>query len=156
MAAAATLKATLPPRRTVLRLTASTGSALPRSVSLARTSSSTASLIVSLSQGLSDVEAAHVQSRLNPDRFLAWLSSAGVSPSTLNLNLDSSSATSAVPHIAEIYSGGGYRAMISGSGGYKATSSFSSEAVSAGVAGIHNATIYAAGLRYDLSFDLCT
>jgi lysophospholipase len=70
----------------------------------------------SLPRSLNEAEKAHIQTRLNPNRFLTYLASIGVEPSALNLNLNSSSSTNSTPNVGAAWSGGGYRAMVNGGG----------------------------------------
>ncbi|CDZ98760.1 phospholipase b [Phaffia rhodozyma] len=96
--------------------------------------------------GISDVESEHIQTRLQPDRFLNYLASINITASDLNLNLTTSSNTSASPNVALAYSGGGYRAMINGAGGLWGTDSRHTEAVDAGTGQIGQVASYMAGL----------
>lgn len=81
---------------------------------------------------MSSAESTHVNTRLNPDNFLTYLSGLNLTASDLNLVLNSSSPESDTPNVAMAFSGGGYRAMLSGGGGLYGTdfrnpvSSFSS------------------------------
>lgn len=88
------------------------------------------------------MEFAHVQSRLSKEKFEAFLDAAGIPASTLNVGLDTN-----VPNVAFAFSGGGYRAMVSGAGQFHAMTPESSEAVTAKTAPIAGLTTYMAGLR---------
>jgi hypothetical protein len=98
------------------------------------------------SQGLSTVESDHVNKRLNPAKFISYLESINLTASALNLDLTASSSTNSTPNVALAFSGGGYRAMISGGGGLTATDGRASEAVAAGTGRIGGIASYIAGL----------
>ena len=97
-------------------------------------------------QNISSAESEHVQTRLNPDNFLSYLEGINLTASDLNLNLNSSSPTSSTPNVALAFSGGGYRAMISGGGQLWGTDARNDEAKTAGVA-VGGVASYFAGLR---------
>ncbi|KAL7409350.1 lysophospholipase catalytic domain-containing protein [Mrakia frigida] len=101
---------------------------------------------IRVAENISTVENDHIQTRLNPDRFLNYLSGLNISPSTLNLNLNSSSPTSSSPNVGLAFSGGGYRAQISGGGGLWGTDFRNEEAVAAGTGGIGQVATYMTGL----------
>jgi lysophospholipase len=88
-------------------------------------------------------ESTWVESRLDPDRFFSYLSSINLTSANVHLNL---SSTADSPVIGLAFSGGGYRAMVSGGGQLWATDPRNVEAVEAGIGGLLNVTTYVAGL----------
>lgn len=99
-----------------------------------------------LIQGISSIESDHVKTRRQPSRFINYLQSINLTASDLNLNLTTDSSTESSPNIGLAFSGGGYRAMISGGGGLTATDGRSTESSYAGTAGIGDIVSYMAGL----------